>query len=178
MRDTLVRWERELADGLRGQDERFQFDMMGKGGNYWFLQVNANIVGKAHSGHQHELKLSPQSQRLPDGENIQHCTRGQQRQRSSRALWPWTLSSLWMCSPFVRVHSSPGRGSSRATAAHACSPLPSAMKGTHGMINSSSPPHPLTRVCWAPTMCPVSVCLALLCMTHGSKRPLKSSLPN
>lgn len=34
MRDTLVRWEKELADGLRGQDERFQFDMMGKGGNY------------------------------------------------------------------------------------------------------------------------------------------------
>lgn len=31
------------------------------------MQVNANILGTAHSGHQGVLKLLPQSQRLPKG---------------------------------------------------------------------------------------------------------------
>lgn len=138
-----------------GQDERFQFATMSKGGNFWFLEVNANISWEAPSGHRDELKLPPQSQRLLEEETStaqEACViRGS---RVPGHYEPWT------CSPLLSgLHSSP--------VVEPWLPGLAPLLFGNGGDTDSSPFHPLTRVCWVPTM---SLCVRHCPVWHTDHR--------
>lgn len=148
--------------------QRFQFDMMGKRGHLVILVSTCQHIRKSSFWQPEWIKALSSKPEASVGRKTSTVLTSEGIVSSEAAEFKGLMKpelSSCCAAPSCWVHPSPGRGSSRAVGSYLgmhLSPSAIAIVGgsTDWLMYNSSPFRPLTRVCWAPTIC--------LCIQHCS----------